>query len=375
MRGGGRDREDVLGAHARRKQRLVRVAPRGVGEEEALVLPHGLCEGLRPALLKHLLQPARPHARGRRRNERRHAGSDGTRGAGGGAAVDDQVAQVVEQLLPAVLVVHELKQLGGCADEGGGGLAGDELRVAEHVEDEWEVGLDATDARLDERAGQLIRSLLEVERRGGHLHEHRVVMRRDLRAWICIPSVKSDAKSFRRAPHLDASGVRAEVLDRIFSRHPRLDSEATHMHVLLREPNLRKLLPRGDPDLRLHEVDAGDDFSHSVLHLDARVDFDEVVLPRLWVDEELHRASVHVPCTLADAYRVGVESVAKLFGQADGGRHLDDLLMAALHGAVAFEQVGRRRAVRQDLYLYVPRRVNVPLNEHGAVAECRLRLA
>ena len=35
----------------------------------------------------------------------------------------------------------------------------------------------------------------------------------------------------------------------------------------------------GDADLRLDDVDAGDDFGHGVLDLDARIDLDEVGAP------------------------------------------------------------------------------------------------
>jgi len=37
-------------------------------------------------------------------------------------------------------------------------------------------------------------------------------------------------------------------------------------------------------------------------YLDARVDLDEVVVPRLWVHQELDRASVDVARALADAH-------------------------------------------------------------------------
>ena len=52
---------------------------------------------------------------------------------------------------------------------------------------------------------------------------------------------------------------------------------------LLRRDVDRRLVqpvPRGDEDLALHEVDAGDHLGHRVLDLDARVDLDEVELVR-----------------------------------------------------------------------------------------------
>ena len=63
----------------------------------------------------------------------------------------------------------------------------------------------------------------------------------------------------------------------------RLDGEAAHLDLVLREPDLLQSLARGDADLRLHQIDASDDLGDGVLHLDARVDLDEVVLPDLTV--------------------------------------------------------------------------------------------
>ena len=127
VRGVRGDGEQVARAHARREQRLVRVAPRGVREQQALVLAHRLGEGLRPARLEHLLEP-----RGRRAvwHVGQHHGDARRDGAGGalhGAAVDDELAQVVEQLLAAVLDHGEVEELGRVADERGGRLTRGEL--------------------------------------------------------------------------------------------------------------------------------------------------------------------------------------------------------------------------------------------------------
>ena len=52
-------------------------------------------------------------------------------------------------------------------------------------------------------------------------------------------------------------------------------------------------LALGDADLALDDIDAGDEFGDRVLHLHARVDFDEVELAVL-IHQELHRAGVGV---------------------------------------------------------------------------------
>ena len=235
----GRDREDVLGAHARREQALVRVAPRRVGEEQPLVLAHRLGKRRGAARLEHLLE-----ARRRRRlgiildgQQRRDARRDGAGGALHGAAVDDQLAEVVEQLLAAVLddgKVEELRRLVG--DERRRGGARDEVGVAQDVADEGDVGRDAADARLDERARHLLGGTLEVERRARHLHQHRVVVRRDRRARVGVAAVEADAEALGGAPHLQPPRVGAEVVRRVLGRDARLDRVAAHANVPLPQP-------------------------------------------------------------------------------------------------------------------------------------------
>ena len=55
----------------------------------------------------------------------------------------------------------------------------------------------------------------------------------------------------------------------------------------------RQLLAGGDADLLAHQVDAGDQFGHRMLDLDAGVDLDEVEVVVL-VDQELAGAGVVV---------------------------------------------------------------------------------
>ena len=109
----GRDGQDVLGADARREQRLVRVAPRGVGEQQPLVLAHRLGKGRGAALLEHLLEAARRRRLVLDGQQRRHARRvTAARGALHRAAVDDDLAQVVEELLAAVLDHRKVEELG-----------------------------------------------------------------------------------------------------------------------------------------------------------------------------------------------------------------------------------------------------------------------
>jgi hypothetical protein len=100
----------------------------------------------------------------------------------------------------------------------------------------------------------------------------------------------------------------------------------------------RQPLAGGDLQLLLDDVDAGDHLGDRMLDLHARVHFDEVELVVLV--EELEGAGAAVADLAAGARRSARRSVAQLSGiDAGRGRFLDDLLVAALHRAVAVAQV------------------------------------
>ena len=94
-----------------------------------------------------------------------------------------------------------------------------------------------------------------------------------------------------------------------------------------------------DEDLGPYKVQAGDDFGHRVLHLDAGVHLDEEPLVAVEVVEELHRPSVVVADLTRQSGGRIAEFLDDILGQSEGRGYLDDLLVAALHGAVALEEV------------------------------------
>ena len=116
-----------------------------------------------------------------------------------------------------------------------------------------------------------------------------------------------------------------------------------------------------------------------MLDLDARVHLDEDVLAGSLarrVDEEFDGARVHVADRLGEGDRVAVKRRAQLVVDVRRRRDLDDLLMPALDGAVALEQVdGVARGIREDLHLDVAGTHDGLLEEHPSVAECRAGLA
>ena len=116
-------------------------------------------------------------------------------------------------------------------------------------------------------------------------------------------------------------------------------------------------LARGDRDLRGDDVDAGHRLGHRVLHLDARVHLEEEELLARGVDQELHRAGAAIFQPRGEAHRGLVQPRAQLRRQSGRRRLLDELLVAALHRAVALAEVHHvARAIAQHLHFDVPRR-------------------
>ena len=90
--------------------------------------------------------------------------------------------------------------------------------------------------------------------------------------------------------------------------------------------------------------------------LNARIHLDEVELAGVDVFEEFDGAGVLIADRAADRERIAVQFVAARLAQEQRRRALDDLLMAPLHRAVAFEEM-HQVAVRigEDLHFDVTR--------------------
>mmetsp|Transcript_15979 Transcript_15979/g.37862 ORF Transcript_15979/g.37862 Transcript_15979/m.37862 type:complete len:629 (-) Transcript_15979:82-1968(-) len=388
---------ELLRAHARGEQRLVRVTVGRVGEQDALVLADGLGEALGAALQQHLAPAlAVPVlARGRGVGQGRLDGGDGpdavelgrVRAELGGVAVDGDVGEVAHEALDLedVLLVGllatlevprgagDLEQLGVLVDEGSGHDARLEDGVREHVEEEGDVRLDAADAGLLQRALHAADDLLPVAARGGVLDEERVVVGLDHHAGVA-DAVHAHAEAGRVAVDGERAGVGREVALGVLGGDAALHGDARGVDVLLHQTDLLEGRAARDAHLRLDEVDAGDLLGDGVLHLDAGVDLDEVVLA-VGLDEELDGAGVQVVGALDQPERVVLHLLAQLGREVPRGRDLDDLLVAALDGAVTLPQVDRAAlAVAEDLDLDVTGAVDEALDENGAVAEGGLRL-
>ena len=136
----------------------------------------------------------------------------------------------------------------------------------------------------------------------------------------------------------------------------------------------RQLFARGDPELPLHQVEASDHLGDRVLHLQAGVHFhepDAVTAQALGgVSDELDGAGTDVTHSLGRFDGGGGDGFAGGRVHAGGRRLLDHLLVAALQGTVALEQVDDIAvAVAEHLHLDVARAGDPGLQQHPVVAE------
>ncbi len=92
-------------------------------------------------------------------------------------------------------------------------------------------------------------------------------------------------------------------------------------------------------DLRLDDVDAGDLFGHGMLDLNAWVHFDEVEFPGIGIHQIFDGAGADIVRGFGDAQRIRGQFGALFGREVRCRRALNDLLVAALDRAVAFEKV------------------------------------
>ncbi len=130
--------------------------------------------------------------------------------------------------------------------------------------------------------------------------------------------------------------------------------------------------PGGDVEHQADEVEAGHELGHAVLDLEAGVDLEEVELAPRRVDQELDRAHRAVLHRAGQGSCRVVQPGAHLGGEVGRRRLLDDLLVAALHRAVAIAEHRHGAApVADDLHLDVAGHGQEPLDEQGAGPEAR----
>ena len=133
---------------------------------------------------------------------------------------------------------------------------------------------------------------------------------------------------------LDETGIGHEIVLGILGIDPQFDGIPSKIHIALRKGDG---LSGRDADLFPNQVDAGDHFGYGVLHLDARVDLEEIISVFL-IQQEFHRAGIDVVAGLRRLDRSLADPVQKFLGKRGRG-NFDELLMASLNGTVAGAQM------------------------------------
>jgi len=107
----------------------------------------------------------------------------------------------------------------------------------------------------------------------------------------------------------DGPGLRLEFLAGVFGIDATLDGVAAELHLILRQP---ERLTVGNTKLLFDQIKAGDGFRHRVLHLDALVDLQKIMVV-LHIDQELKGAGAGVVDRLRPAHGGGPDCLPCLF--------------------------------------------------------------
>mmetsp|Transcript_21330 Transcript_21330/g.51566 ORF Transcript_21330/g.51566 Transcript_21330/m.51566 type:complete len:467 (+) Transcript_21330:783-2183(+) len=246
--------------------------------------------------------------------------------------------------------------------------------MGQHVEQKWNVGLDAPDAALDEHAPHPRHGLRERPPPRRVLYDHGIEVGRDGESGVSH-AVHAYACAGRVTVEGDDSRVGGEVPFGVLGGDAALDGHAAGDDVLLFETDLLEGGATGNADLGLDDVDSGDLFGHGVLDLNPGIDLDKV-RSVLLIQQKLHRPRILVLGRARELHGVLVQLRPELVRQAPRRRHLDDLLMPPLDGTIALPEVDDvAPPVPDDLHLDVTRTLHEPLHKAAPVAERRQSLA
>ena len=227
--------------------------------------------------------------------------------------------------------------------------------MGDDVFKELQIGGHTPDAELAQGAVHAADGDVGLGGPRGDLHQQRVVVRRDHGIGIHRAAVESYAEAGRAAVGGDAAVVGGEAVLGVFGGHPALQGVAGEAQVVLfRQALVANARTFADADLRGHQIDAGDHLGDGVLDLDARIDLDEVEAAGVGIHQKFHRSGVAVAHAGAEAQGGCAEALALCLREIGRGRALHHFLVAALHRAVALEEM-HQIAVRvaQHLHLHM----------------------
>ena len=244
--------------------------------------------------------------------------------------------------------------------------AGAKGRIGQDVEQEARVGGSTLHHQLEigERAGQAGARVLARIAARDHLGDQRIECRRNDAAGDDA-AVDADARSEGRIEARDTAGGGLEPGIGVIGTQARFDRPTA---LFDRQPG--QALAARDADLQLDQVETGDGLGDGVLDLQARIDLEEEV--RLAGDEKLHGTHADVADGAGQADGALLQGAPQRRRQSGRRRLFDQLLVAALHRAVAAaERVHLAVLVGDDLYLDVTAALHLALEEETTVAKGR----
>ena len=245
------------------------------------------------------------------------------------------------------------------------GAAFDEARIHHQIAVQRDIGFDAFDQRFAQRRAHARHGLLAGVAVNDELGNHRVVVGRYAVVGVKV-AVHPHARPARRVPQGDAARRGCEFVG-VFGVDAALERMAAHGDVALAE---RQLLTGGHHDLRAHDVNARDPLCQRMFHLHAGVHLDEIELA-VFV-QKLESARIAIADFLAGAHAAVANALNQATRNARCRRLFNHLLVAALHGAVAFAQKnGILVIVGDDLNLDMARVLQEFFHVHRRIAKRR----
>ncbi|GAB3648644.1 hypothetical protein GCM10028833_14950 [Glycomyces tarimensis] len=245
-----------------------------------------------------------------------------------------------------------------------------EGRVVEHGAVERQDRRHALDLHLGEGAPRALEGLGAGGAGDDDLGEQRVEVPVDDGA-LLDAGVDAHARAGGQLQFGDRAGGRQEAAPGVFAVDAELDGVAARLGVLGDVEGLAG----GDAELLAHQVDAAGLLGDGVLDLEAGIHLEEGD-GAVGADEELDGAGAVVVRLPADRLGGAVDRGALLVAEERRGGFFDELLVAALEGAVAGADDDHVAVgVGQDLRLDVTGAVEVALDEAFAAPERGLGLA
>jgi len=286
--------------------------------------------------------------------------------------VDYFVSYVVQDLKLSVHLGPYIQQIRVGRDESRIAVSFDELRMVQHVEQETDVGLDALDLRFLKRADSFPSGILKCHCPWSHLYQQTVIIRSYHRTGETVAAVQSDAVSGSTSVKLDHTRVRCKSVARVLCGDSALDGIASLNYVLLAlDADLVRIqsVTLGDLDLRLNDIHTCNHFCYSMLYLNTRIHFYEIMVA-VFVHEKFHGTGTSVIHVSGQFQRVAAYVSSLLVSQAEGRRELYYLLMPSLDRAVSLIKMNDVALfVSQHLYFDVLRVFQIFLDEDIIYAE------